>query len=620
MTPRSRTPRFAAILIAGVATLSGLLCAAPAAQAATLAASADDPAVEQFRYSSWDVEMDVSLRDDGRATARITERIVAEFPEHDQNRGMIRLVPQEYLGARTDPREVSVTDAIGDPVPFAVESGSDIDADSDYVAILTGDDKFVHGAQSYVIGYTLDDVILARADQQFDELYWDMIPLNRAQPIDAASVTVRFAPALAAHLTGQQRCYVGSHESTSECRIMQLSSGTPGTFTVEAGALPAQSGLTVAIGLDPGTVAQPAARLPNFTLDTLPLFVGGAAVLASGGGVVSVARLRRSRRSDAAIIAQYDVPADLPPLLAGPIVGASKPTPPAELVHLALLGATRIEVLPGKNGKRAHKPKLAFRLLDPARARDPLDASALTAVFPGAAVGTLFAIPEEDSDFSDRMTTLAAAGSGAALERGYVERVRSPLGRVLGWVSIGLAAACAVFIVLGIATRTSDTPAITIVLAALALVLGIVSLLPHRVLTPRGAEARRYLLGVKEFIRVAEADRLAMLQSVTTAERRDAGEHSVIELYEKLLPYAMLFGLEKEWGQTLATRYAHEPQYLPIWYPGILAGGVDRLGASITQFSSSISAAATYSASSSGGSTGGGFAGGGGGGGFAGGR
>lgn len=616
MTRRTRTPRLSMLLLSVLAALPMLASTAPAAQA-----TADEvPAVERFSYESWDVEMHVALRGDGHATARVTERIVAEFPEHDQNRGMIRLIPQDYLGASTDPRDITVTDAAGDAVPFDLESGEDVGAGADAVAILTGTDDFVHGTQTYVISYALDDVILSRDDQQADELYWDMIPLNRAQPIDAATVSVTFDPALAEHLTGEQRCYVGAHESTRECAIAAPTTAAPGTLTVDAGALPAHEGLTVAIGLAPGTVTQPAARLPNFALDTLPLLVGGGAVLVSGAGVLSVARLRRSRRGEGAIIAQYDVPAELPPLLAGPIAGAAKPTPPAELVHLALRGVTRIEELPGKNGKRARKPQLAFRLLDPARVGDPLDAAAVTAVFPARTVGDLFPVPEEDSAFSDRMTGLATAGSDAALERGYVERARSPLGRVLGWVSLGLTAVCGVFIVLGIATRSSDTPAITILLAAITLVLGIVSLVPHRVLTPRGAEARRYLLGVKEFIRVAEADRLAMLQSVATAERRDAGEHSVIELYERLLPYAMLFGLEKEWGKTLATRYAQEPHYLPLWYPGMLAGGFDRLDASISQFSSSISAAATYSASSSGGSTGGGFAGGGGGGGFAGGR
>lgn len=608
--------------LVSLAALAGLVAGtAPAVAAPTAAHAETDPAIENFSYSSWDVAVEVDTTSEGRAIARITESIVAEFPAQDQNRGMIRRIPQEYLGANTDPRDITVTTATGAPVPFEVEHGSDENEDAAFVAVLTGDDDFVHGSQSYVISYTLDDVILHRDDKQADEFYWDLIPLNRAQPIAAATATVTFSEALLPALTGNQRCYIGAHGSTTECEIAQPSPAEAGAFTLGPISLPPHEGLTVGIGLAPGTVTQPASRLPNFTLDTLPLFVGGGAVAASGVGALAVARMRRQRRGSGVVIAQYDVPKELPPLLAGPLAGASKPTPPAELVHLALLGATRIEdVDVAKRAGKKPDQRLAMRLLAPERAADPLDEETVAALFPTGEPDSLFVIPDEDEDFSDRMTKLTASGAEAALQRGYIERVRSPLGRAMGWLSIALVVVLAVLIGFGLATRFSITPAIALVLAAVTLVLGLVSLSRHRVLTPRGAEARTYLLGVREFIRVAEADRIRLLQGTATAERASVGDVEVIQLYERLLPYAMLFGLEKGWGEALADRYRDASDYVPLWYPGIGVGGVDRLSSSITQFSSSISAAATYSASSAGGSTGGGFAGGGGGGGFAGGR
>jgi len=94
----------------------------------------------------------------------------------------------------------------------------------------------------------------------------------------------------------------------------------------------------------------------------------------------------------------------------------------------------------------------------------------------------------------------------------------------------------------------------------------------------------------------------------------------VVHLYERLLPYAMLFGLEKQWGRVLETRYQEAGMIAPIWYPSLAANGIADLGGSLSRFTSQLSSSASYSSSSSGGSSGGGSSGGGGGGGFSGGR
>ncbi len=618
---------------------------APAAGAAENTGDTSD-----FTFKNWSVDVALDVTAEGRATAAVTETIVAEFPDADQNRGIVRGLPTEYLSAYTHPRDVTVTDADGREVPFELEEGSDEESGAEFIAVLTGDEEYVHGAHTYVLSYTLDDVIVTRDDGIADEFYWDLIPASRTQAITEASAQIRFSPALAAQLTGDARCYSGASGAQHACDLRadsaaETSQPEAGTaVSVEPLELASGEGLTVAIGLAAGSVVQPASRLPNFALDTLPLILGGLGVAAGAAGSVAVARMGRTRRGTAPVIAQYDVPGDLPPLIAAPIAGLSTSPAPAQLVHLALQGATRLEESPSHDdgasspGTAASEPRLAVRLIDVTRAVDPLDAEAVTTLFPEPTPGQLALIPLEDSDFSARMSALAAAGVSAADERGYTERVRSPLGRILGWVSIGIAALLAVSIVLGIATRLSITPAIAILLAVVSVVLGLVSLARHRVLTPLGAETRRYLMGVREFIRVAEADRIRVLQSPSTAERRAAGpgatpaawdevhsEHSaepvtVIELYERLLPYAMLFGLEREWRQALSARYEAAPGYAPGWFAGGGVVGIAALDSTVGTMLSSLTDATTFSASSAGGATGGGFVGGGGGGGFAGGR
>ncbi|QBE47431.1 DUF2207 domain-containing protein [Leucobacter triazinivorans] len=598
---RLRRPLKALGIALGGALLLGLGLAAPAA--------AD---VSDFSYDSWHVEYRIGTDAEGRAIAEVTETLTARFPDTDQNRGLVRGLPIDYEGASTDPRDFTVTDEAGDPVPFEIER------EDGFVAVLTGDDRYMHGVQTYVIGYTLSDVILARDDGAADEFYWDLTDFEHLQPIDAFTAEISFSEDLAEQLNGDARCYFGAPNSTAECAIERDGA----VFRVSTPGLGAREGVTAAIGLHAGSVVQPPQRLPNFALDVLPYFVAGAALLVTASGAVAVASLRRRRRTArGTVIAQYDVPAQLPPLIAAPIAGVSAGPVPAEIVHLAIAGALRIEDGEPEQGLFGPKPaQPVLRVLDAQRAADPLDRQTMQSLFPSLEAGTAFELPKKSESFGKRMTALGSAGSAQALERGYFTKEHSPLARLLGLVGLGLLAVLAILVVFGIALRSSPTAFVCIVIGAVALVLAIVSAAKHRVYTTVGAEWREYLEGVRLFIRVAEADRIQMLQSYQGAERRQDGTVDVIHLYEKLLPYAMLFGMEKEWSRVLTVRYQEQQGYVPLWYPAVVAHGLGSLDSTLSSFTSSLSSSVSYTSSSSGGSSGGGFSGGGGGGGFSGGR
>lgn len=163
-----------------------------------------------------------------------------------------------------------------------------------------------------------------------------------------------------------------------------------------------------------------------------------------------------------------------------------------------------------------------------------------------------------------------------------------------------------------------DVTASLAVPTILGIVLGVITIaianLPR--LTQKGAELKAYLLGLKTYISAAETERLKFAQSVEAAEREIVQESSEkqgktarIVLYERLLPYAILFGLEKSWSKELEKLYTENPDYLPAWYIGAQAFNAGNFTKSLQSFSSSVS---SYSSSSSS-SGGGGFSGGGGG-------
>ena len=134
--------------------------------------------------------------------------------------------------------------------------------------------------------------------------------------------------------------------------------------------------------------------------------------------------------------------------------------------------------------------------------------------------------------------------------------------------------------------------------------------------TMDGLELSVYLKGLKEYISLAEAERIEFLQSVKGADTSPTG---IIKLHEKLLPYAVLFGVEKSWMAELAHYYELTPEAKPEWYIGtgiISTSDFSSAMHSISAGTSSISASSTGGSSSSfSGGGGGGFSGGGGGGG-----
>lgn len=590
----------ATILPAGAANAS----AAPAASA-TAVADVDD-----FSYTSWDARYEIRRDEDGRSRMQVTETLVAAFPEHDQNRGIVRGIPLSYQGAHSEPRVESVTDENGEAVPY------DTEEDDGLLYILTGTDAYVHGATTYVIRYELRDVVVA-AESGVDEFYWDLLPLDSTQDIGRFRAEIVFDPALSEHLTGAARCYQGPAGSTASCPMAGpvLAGDGSATFTVESGPRTAGDGVTVAIGFDAGTVVQPPARHPNPATDVAPIALGVGAIGLTAGSVVAIVGLQRSRRRAAGVVvAQYDVPDSLPPLLAEQLVGGAKHGVPAEIVHLAVRGALRIEEY---DGARPGAQPLLRRLRDRA-GLDPLDDRALATVFRDVPVGGTLELPKRDETFAKRMRTLRTAAKDEAAARGLTTTERSRVAMALQWVSIPVVAAGLGLSLWGlVAGRESAIPGAVVMGmgAVFAMVGALLAFGKHTVLTPEGARWNEYLLGVREFIRVAEADRIRMLQSPDGAERRPEGDVDIVLLYERLLPYAILFGQEREWGDVLETTYARH-QRTPGWYASASVSG---LGARVASFSSSAQSSATYS-SSSGGSSGGGFSGGGGGGGFSGGR
>lgn len=583
---------------------------------APTAATAD---TSDFTFDSFDAEYTLSREADGTSTLLVVETIVARFPDFDQNRGIIRAIPDDYDGVPLNTSVISVTD----------QNGTDVYYESVYSAgfieLYLGTDEFVRGAQTYVISYTQQNVVRSFDDTASDEFYWDVNGTGWQQPFGRVSATVTLAPDVAAALTGNTACYVGAFGENEFCTIEDAG----GTFTAAATELSPFETLTVAIGFAPGTFLTPEPTPPPEPQE-VPLWmhllsggIGLASVGALGAAIVSRVRAGSGAKSRGAIIPQYSEPEGFDILQAAHLIGRSSAGMPAVIVRLAVRKNLRILAYAVENNTA---PYTLQYLSDDGT--DVLDLAVLEALFGvDRAAGALKPYGKYDSALSSRLDELSARALSSIVDDGF-KRLAPGIGfgwlmLLAQWLFMALAgAAIIVSTVLFINISPLAFLSLTGAFIAGFFAFGLAIRPPQ--FTEKGREARDYLEGMKLYLTVAEEERLRVLQSPQGAERIDVGNNlELVKLYEKLLPWAVIWGVEDQWMRELALRVA-ATDTTPDWFVGTNGFEVSLFntavrGVTATTLAPSSSRSGSGS-SFSGGSFGGGFSGGGGGGGGGGGR
>lgn len=609
---------------------------APHAATAAVVTGADEPAatalgprlgVDDFRFASFDADYLLGRDSDGRSTLAVTETLVAVFPDSDQNRGIRRALPLEYDGHPTDLRVLGVSDENGVARDFEQEN----DEDDEFLLVTIAADDYVHGAQSYVIRYTQNNVILEPDDSDVQEFYWDVNGTGWAQPFDRVSAVIGMDDALGEAYTGDAACYRGPEGSATPCEELRVEESIPPRILASAAGLGAFENLSVAVAFDAGTFVPRDSSLSASTPGLLGLGAGIVSVV----GVLAAIIARRTRWRNAAgrglVIAEYEPPPGVDPLLAAELLGAETKGVTATILDLAVSGAVRIV--------ETAKKRFELELHDPALATAE-STPVLGALFgQTAAPGARRKLGSSDSSLASALVSIGRGTRARSTAAGFRRRVG------VGW-RIALASIVLIAAVIGVigsiialdTDRGGGWPVVVMIASIVAAILVLILLIDVRPLTRQGAIAREQLRGLELFIRLAEADRLRMLQSPSgalrdaasigatmsgaTASMTEAGapgpvsSEQVLRLHEKLLPYSVLFGLEKEWAAELASLYEQRGSD-PGWYSGRSGFNAAAFSAGVGSFAtaSSTSWSSSGSSSSSGGSSGGGSSGGGGGGG-----
>lgn len=571
--------------------------------------------VDDFHFASFDARFELGRDADGRSTLRTTEHLVAVFPDHDQNRGIRRAIPAVYDGHPTHPEILSVTDADGIPRPYTSER----DGDFLVLTIAVPVGQYVHGTQHYVIDYTARDVTRYFSDTDADEFYWDVNGTGWAQPFQRVRASLHLDPALTGALTGDMACYRGAEGSTERCVITRDGDA----ITAQAEGLRARHNMTIAVAFEPGTFA--GAPFDLFAIVPPAVLLGGIVILGTLTGAVLYRVIAlRPAPGRGTIVAWYEPPPGISVPIAANLLRVPQRAFTATLLDLAVRGKVRILHERGAGGVDRYGVRLVDRTQLPYEEAHLISRLFWSGTDGSPEISEGLVTPDLEVRWfeqQDRPLGLIAASVRKNADRLVVERgLRRAAPAWPAWLAVVALMLGLVLISMGfVGNDTAFGITLSIGLNVLIWVgIGIgLMMAGTNPLTEAGSLAVEHLQGLREYIRLAEADRMRMLHSATGAERRPTADGDVVRVYERLLPYAVLFGLEKEWQAELARHYGDES---PPWSDGVPARLAvvpltSHLAALPGVASASSSWGSSSGSSSSGGSSGGGSSGGGGGGG-----
>lgn len=556
-------------------------------------ASAND-----FSFSQFEADYYLGVDNEGRSTLKVVEKLVAVFPSVEQNHGIERAIPVTYDGHTLKLEMRSIRDGNGNPMHYKTFD------EGDHRVFRIGDpDKYVHGQQQYEITYTMRDVTKAYADTGKDEFYWDVNGTHWRQTFGVITARLHIDSSLQSKVTNNMSCYWGVQGATNKCDITRRGD----IITASVSDVGARENMTIAVGFQPGTFMpyQPTFFDKLFMAWIILLII--SSIIAVGILIWLGFRyynLSNRVRELEPIATEYVPPADASVLLSSHIAESAKASATAQLIDLAVRHYIAIKQVSEKSLWKQAEYEL--EIVKPTTDLFDEEVTFLRTMFGSNAVGTTITTKQLKSNYTiastlykntQALTKHIKSDYGYRHEDKAVSDSFKRIGKITG--SIGVVTVSPLLFIAGLT----------------AYVCG-VSIRP---LTDKGLDLRRYLAGLKRYIAYAEADRIKELQSPEGAAKtgvqvKGENDKKLIKLYERTLPYAVLFGHEKEWNKQLAVYYENH-NASPDWYTGVGAFNAAAFTSAMSDVGGTLNSYGTSSSSSSGGSSGGGSSGGGGGGG-----
>ena len=487
-------------------------------------------------------DVDLTIRPD--AGLGVTETIDADFerPHH----GILREIPIRYaVGMHLYSlrfRLLGVDDGQGN------EYGTSVSYQENLVRLRVGDpERTVVGRHTYRIRYEVQRAIIWEGNHAWSGggdavLRWNATGTEWPVPIDGSRVTVH----LPRDLTDEQISYEAwTGGFGAKGRDFQAKRIDERTIEYQTGRLGEREGITVELSMPSDAVERPGfwREAGWWLVDNFPYIVFPITALLC---FLAWRSWGRDAPGMGTIVVNYEPPDGLSPAEVGTLIDerVDQGDISATLVDLAVRGYLKIEEV-GPGGWFSSADYRFVRLSD-AEGLRPFERRIFNRIFNNRESVLLSGLSERFYPVIQSVTDDLYDGlARARYFDGHPERVRT------GFMAMGLAAAAlgvglACLIQLVWIGRIFPLPAI--VAAALSAVAIIVTSRYMSRKTRKGRIAWEKISGLEEYIRRAEVDDLRQ------QERQG--------VFERLLPYAIVFGLSDRWGKAFADLYRQPPD----WY------------------------------------------------------
>lgn len=460
-------------------------------------------------------------------SAQVTETILYNFGDKSKH-GIYRTIPVEFknnLGTlKTRITDISVVDESNVPYNFTTSGRTSI-------TIKIGDaGTLVSGIHKYIISYSIERVVTFFEDH--DEFYWNVTGNEWTVPIEHASSQV-FLPGNISADSIKVQCFTGDYGSVKPCSFAQAEENGA---RYEQGQFPVNDGLTIVTGFPKGIVIPPTTfeKLKGIAKDNwiilVPLFVLFA--------MFSHWRSKgRDPKINNTIIAQYEAPLGLSPAQVATLLKFRNVSHgvTAEIIELAVQGFLKINFIDKD-----------YELVDLSRNAKPeknFQQTLLSGLFKKGS-GEVIKLSSLKEKFYKTYSTINSEVMKSLVEGKLI--VKSPGRVIVPYVILAFFVGFLAFIsinffgVIGLLSLLAS--------AIIILLFGI--FMPRRTLL--GAQTVNEILGLKLYMEVAEKDRINFHNAPEKTPER----------FEKLLPYAIALGVEKQWAKQFEGIYNREPS----WY------------------------------------------------------
>jgi hypothetical protein len=553
----------------------------------------------QAQQKSYSIEhFDARIRVNPDASIDVAETIRARFV--GSWNGLFRTIPIEYRTAQG----LNWTLGLSLREARDLETGRSLRIETSREGHYAKYKIWIPGAadavRTIVLRYRATNAL--RFFDEHDELYWNVTGDEWQVPIAASSASIELPQGTsgvrAISFNGVYGSTARDASVTIDGNVVRIAMPRPLSY---------REGLTAVVGWDKGVVREPSAlaNAARTVRSNWPLLIPVAVFLLAFWSWWR--RGRDPRRRPIAV--QYEPPPGMSPAEAGTILDndVDMRDITATLVDLAVRGQLRIEErqTPKVLGLFGGGVEYRLRRLKPVPAGTadgmaPHEARVFEGIFHGRSESVSLSALEDE--FYEKIPGIHDAIFDQLKDRRLYRTRPDKVTR--NWI-IG---ATGVGILIGVggalfsrATLLTPVPFIIAAVASFVILALFSQIMPAR--TEAGARALEHVLGFAEFLRRVESEHL----------KRVILGHP--ELFDRFLPYAMAFGVEKQFARAFEGIYKESPR----WYvgPSVTSFSVNDFSRSMSNLSSVAATTLSSQPRSSGGSGfgGGGSSGGGGGGG-----